>query len=328
MTLESTRSVSLPFGALALLSLLWGYNWVVMKIGLESAERFTYSALRNLAGAVSILAVAAVLRRPLRPKAVGWTALFGLFQTSGSAGLAMCAVHVGGGGKISFLTYTMPFWLLLLAWLVLREPVRGLQWVAVGLAVPGLVLVLEPWRLRGLSSSLLAIGAGISWAIASLIVKRLRACREIEPLSFIAWQGMFGSIPLIVAAFLTAESLPTWNASFISALFFSAVPANAIAWVLWLYVLDKLPINTAGFGSLAVPVVGVVSAWAQLGERPGGGGSHRHGSVGGGVGGPYREGGVRRLAVRSASADRQARALRDRRVLDPAPDFASPDPVT
>jgi len=153
--------------------------------------------------------------------------------------------------------------------LVMREPVRDLQWVAVGLAVPGLVFVLEPWHLRGISSSLLALGAGISWAIASVIVKQMRVRHDIEPLSFIAWQGIFGSIPLIVAACLTAESLPTWNAQFLSALFFSAVPANAIAWVLWLYVLERLPVNTAGFGSLAVPVVGVVSAWVQLGERPG-----------------------------------------------------------
>ncbi len=241
---------------------------MVMKVGLQDAEPFTYSVLRNLFGGFSILAVAAVLRRPLRPKAIGWTALFGLFQTSGSAGLSMFAVYLGGVGKVSFLTYTMPVWLLLIAWLVLREPIKDLQWVAVGLAVGGLVLLLEPWHLRGLTSSLLAVGAGISWAIASLIVRHVRAHHDVDPLSFIAWQGIFGSIPLMVAAFLTAEGLPHWDAGFVSALFFSAVPANAIAWVLWLFALEKLPLNTAGFGSMAVPVVGVFSAWVQLGEQP------------------------------------------------------------
>jgi len=250
------------------LALLWGYNWVVMKVGLQDAEPFTYSVLRNLFGAFSIFAVAAVLRRPLRPKAIGWTALFGLFQTSGSAGLSMFAVYLGGVGKVSFLTYTMPVWLLLIAWLVLREPIKDLQWVAVGLAVGGLVFLLEPWHLRGLTSSLLAVGAGISWAVASLIVRHVRAHHDVDPLSFIAWQGIFGSIPLMVAAFLTAEGLPHWDAGFVSALFFSAVPANAIAWVLWLFALEKLPLNTAGFGSMAVPVVGVFSAWVQLGEQP------------------------------------------------------------
>lgn len=269
MTLKDSRSASLPFGALALLALLSGYNWVVVKVGLQWSEPFTYCALRNLIGAVGIFAVAAVLRRSLAPKAPGWTALFGLLQTSGSTGLAMWAVHLGGVGKISFLTYTMPFWLLLAAWLALREPVRDLQWVAVGIALPGLILIVEPWSLRGLAGSLLAIGAGVSWALASLVVKRLQTRCHIEPLPFLAWQGVFGSIPLIAVALLTAKSLPTWNLSFVSALFFSAIPANAITWVLWLYALDKLPVNTVGFGSLAVPVVGVISAWFQLGELPG-----------------------------------------------------------
>jgi len=39
--------------------------------------------------------------------------------------------------------------------------------------------------------------------------------------------------------------------------------------VLWLYILHSLSTGTAGLSSLAVPVVGVVSAWIQLGERPG-----------------------------------------------------------
>jgi drug/metabolite transporter (DMT)-like permease len=44
---------------------------------------------------------------------------------------------------------------------------------------------------------------------------------------------------------------------------------HAIAWFLWLYILEKLPAGVAGMGSLAIPLVGVMSAWLQLGERPG-----------------------------------------------------------
>jgi len=39
--------------------------------------------------------------------------------------------------------------------------------------------------------------------------------------------------------------------------------------LLWLYILNSLPAGTAGVNSLAIPVVGVLSAWIQLGERPG-----------------------------------------------------------
>jgi drug/metabolite transporter (DMT)-like permease len=269
LTVPAKRTAYLPFAALALLALIWGYNWVVMKVGMKYADPFTFAALRTFIGAVFMFALVAGLRSPLRPKAFRLTTIFGLLQTGGFVGLAIWAVYSGGAGKTSVLVYTMPFWLLLIAWPALGEPVRGFQWVSIALAFAGLVFVLGPWNLHGLFSSLLATGAGLVWAISSVVVKILRKRHEVDLLSLIAWQGLIGSIPLIVVAFLTADSGPTWNASFIAALFFNVVPANALTWVLWLYILHTLPTGTAGISSLAVPVVGVISAWIQLGEQPG-----------------------------------------------------------
>ena len=240
-----------------------------MKVGTRYADPFTFAAMRNFLAAVFTFAVVAALRRPLRPKALGLTALFGLLQTSGFAGLAMWAVSAGAAGKASVLAYTMPFWLLLFAWAALGEPVRGSQWVSVVLALAGLVLVLGPWNLHGLLSSLLAVGAGVLWAASSVVAKILRSRHEVDLLSLAAWQGVIGSVPLILVAALTAHSAPVWNASFISALIYNVVPAGAFAGVLWLYILHNLPTGTAGVSTLAIPVVGVLSAWIQLSERPG-----------------------------------------------------------
>jgi len=262
------RAAYLPFAALALLALIWGYNWVVMKVAMQYAEPFTFAALRTFVGAVFMFALVAALRRPLRPVALGLMTMFGLLQTGAFVGLAMWAVHIGGAGKTSVLVYTMPFWLLLLAWPLLGEPVRGFQWVSVVLALIGLVFVLGPWNMSGLQASLLAVAAGFFWAVSSVVVKVLRGRHQVDLLSLIAWQGLIGSIPLIIVAFLTATTTPTWNATFISALAFNVIPANALTWVLWLYILHSLPTGTAGISSLAVPVVGVLAAWIQLGEQP------------------------------------------------------------
>jgi drug/metabolite transporter (DMT)-like permease len=262
------RAAYLPFAALALLALIWGYNWVVMKVAMQYAEPFTFAALRTFIGAVFMFALLAVLRRPLRPVAPGLTVVFGLLQTGAFVGLAMWAVHIGGAGKTSVLVYTMPFWLLLLAWPLLGEPVRGFQWMSVILALAGLVFVLGPWNMSGLQASLLAVAAGFFWAVSSVVVKVLRSRHQVDLLSLIAWQGLIGSIPLIIVALLTATTAPTWNATFIVALAFNVIPANALTWVLWLYILHSLPTGTAGISSLAVPVVGVLAAWIQLGEQP------------------------------------------------------------
>ncbi len=263
------RAAWLPFAALALLALVWGYNWVVMKVGMAYAEPFTFAALRTLFGALFMFILLPLLHRRLRPQALRLTILFGLLQTGGFVGLIMWAVSLGAAGKASILAYTMPFWLLMLAWPILREPVRGLQWGAVIFALAGLISILGPWNMHGLQSSLLAVAAGFVWAVSSIVVKIMRSRHDIDLLTLIAWQGLFGSIPLIIVALLTATKPVEWSGTFIAVLLFNVGPANALTWVLWLYILHSLSTGTAGLSSLAVPVVGVVAAWIQLGERPG-----------------------------------------------------------
>jgi drug/metabolite transporter (DMT)-like permease len=140
----SSRGRDLGYAALILLALIWGYNWVVMKIGLEYAQPFTFAAIRTFLAALGLLVLLAVLRRPLRPVAVTWTIVIGLLQTTGFVGLLTLALQTGGAGKTSVITYTMPFWLLLLARLFLGERVHGLQWPAAAMALAGLILVLSP----------------------------------------------------------------------------------------------------------------------------------------------------------------------------------------
>jgi len=264
------RSTSyLAFLCLAGLAAIWGYNWVVMKVGVRYAEPFTFAAMRAVLSAAFLFPVVAVMRRPLRLEAPLLTSIIGILQTTGFVGLITWALEQGAAGRTSVLVYTMPFWLLLMAWIFLGERVRGLQWAAVILALAGLVLVLRPWRLEGTTaSSLMAIGAGFCWAAASVLIKVLQRRHTIDLLAFTAWQLLIGSVPLVIIAVLTADSLPVWNASFIAAMAFNVLPANALAWVMWLFILRTLPAGTAGVGTLAIPVVGVVSAWIQLGERP------------------------------------------------------------
>jgi drug/metabolite transporter (DMT)-like permease len=263
------RAAWLPFAALALLALLWGYNWVVMKVGMSYAQPFTFAAMRTFLGAIFMFMLLPLLHRPVKPQVLGLTIIFGLLQTGGFVGLIMWAVSIGGAGKVSILAYTMPFWLLMLAWPILGERVRGLQWAAIIFALAGLIAILGPWNMTGLESSLLAVAAGFVWALSSVVVKIMRKKHDIDLLNLIAWQGLFGSIPLIIVALFTTTKSVEWSGTFIAVLLFNVIPANALTWVLWLYILHSLSTGTAGLSSLAVPLVGVLSAWIQLGERPG-----------------------------------------------------------
>lgn len=262
------RRYRAPIAALLLLALIWGYSWVVMKIALRYSQPFTFAAMRSLLGAAALFMLLPILRRPLRPKALGPTALLGVLQTTGFVGLLTWALAGGGAGKTSTLIYTMPFWLLLMAWVFLGERLKGIQWVAVGLAVCGLILVLSPWDLKGGFSSFLAVGGALFWAASAVYAKVLRKKHEVDLLSLTAWQLLIGAIPLIVIAAITWKGAPEWNGTFIAALIFVALLGNAVAWVLWLYILDSFRAGTAGMATLLTPIIGITSAWIQLAERP------------------------------------------------------------
>ena len=267
--MNESRRLWPAVAALIVLSMIWGYNWVVMKKVLHFVDPVDFTALRVLFGALSLFALMAFRRSSFRLEAPGPTILLGLLQCGAFSTLIQLALVNGGAGKTSVLVYVMPFWLLPLAWLMLGERVRGVQWVAIALAAVGLVFVLEPWSLASsYVSSALALLASLLWAISAIVAKRLRASRKLDLIALTAWQMLFGSVLVCAVALVLPSREIEPSAYFFGALAFNALLATGLAWLLWLFVLDRLPAGVAGLSSLAVPVVGVLAAWIELCERP------------------------------------------------------------
>jgi drug/metabolite transporter (DMT)-like permease len=262
------RTRDLGILALVVLGPIWGYGWVATKIALGFSDALTFAALRVPFSAACLFLVMIALHRSLRPPPLGWTAVIALFQTTIFIGVVITALHDAGAGKVSVLTYTMPFWLLLLARVFLGERLSGVQWLAVALALSGLVLVVRPWALGSATAGILALLGGVSWAVAALLVKLMQRRHSVDVLSLTTWQMTLGSIPLVVVALFTYSGGPQWTFDFWWGLIYTIVVANSLAWFLWLYALHTLPAGIAGLGTLAIPVVGVLGAWVQLGEVP------------------------------------------------------------
>jgi drug/metabolite transporter (DMT)-like permease len=262
-------SQGLAILALIFLVLIWGYNWVVMKIAVRYAAPFDYAALRVLLSGLSLLVVLAWRRESLRPKRVAGTAAVGLLQIAGFYGLSTWALVSGGAGKTAVLNYAMPFWVLVLAWFLLRERPARLQWISVSVALAGLLCILMPFSLAGgVLSKGLALLSGLCWAGGIIISKKLQQRAPLDLISFTTWQMLFAGIPLLAAAFLIPSPPIVWSGPFIAALIYSVIPGNAIAWLLWSYALSRLPAGVAGLGMLGAPVIGVLAAQLQLGEEP------------------------------------------------------------
>ena len=127
--------------ALVVLSLIWGYNWVVMKQVIQYVDPFDFSAIRTVLGAATLFVVLVVLRKPMTLVAARQVMLLGVLQTAAFTALIQWALVAGGAGKTAVLVYTMPFWVIPIAWWVLGERVRGMQWAAIAVAAFGLVLI-------------------------------------------------------------------------------------------------------------------------------------------------------------------------------------------
>ncbi|WHZ09571.1 MAG: Permease of the drug/metabolite transporter (DMT) superfamily [Burkholderiaceae bacterium] len=263
---KTTRS---GIATLAVLSLIWGYTWIVQKEGLRFASPLDYGALRALPGALVLFSAMIVLRRPLRPTRPGYALLLGLFQTTAFIGFTNWALLAGGAGRSAILCYTMPFWTLLLARVVLGERLRALQWCAVALAGLGLVLVLEPWHLAGtIASKVLAVAGGVSWAASAVVAKYWRAREDYDLLSATAWQMLLGGLVLAAIAWFVPSHPIHWTPYFGFLLGYMVVLSTAVGWFLWMYLLNRLPAGIAGLSMMAVPVLGVFFSWLQIGEQP------------------------------------------------------------
>ena len=256
--------------ALCLLSLIWGYNWIMLKEGLQFAGPFDFAALRTAPGAVMLFAAMVWLKKPLAPVALPRLMLLALFQTTGFVCFICWALVAGAVGKSTVLVYTFPFWTLLFAWPVLGERIRGVQWLAVALAGLGLTLVLEPWDLGGsFASRIYAVMAGVCWAASSVIVKQWRNEGNFDLLSVTAWQMLLGGIVIIVIAWLVPSRPVVWSGYFVLVLGYGVVLGSVAGWLLWLYILKHLPAGVASLSMMAVPALGVLLSKLQYGEEPG-----------------------------------------------------------
>ena len=254
---------------LAVLSTIWSYNWIVMKQVLRYSGPFEFAAWRYVLGTLVLFGALRLRRASLRPPPLGPVVLIGLAQTLGFQALVQLALVDGGAGKTALLAYTMPFWAVLVAWVVMRERPSRMQSVSLAIALAGLCLVLEPWRgIGALGSALLAIAGGLCWAIGMVLSKRVFLRGGVGALSLTAWQMLAGTIGLVVIAACVPERPIDWTMGFMAALAYNAILATGLAWLLWSWVVARLPTAIAGLSSLVVPILGVLFAWAVLGETP------------------------------------------------------------
>jgi drug/metabolite transporter (DMT)-like permease len=264
----SIHSRRAAYAALAVLTLVWGLNWIAMKAALVHAHPLAFNVQRTWLAIVALFGVLIARRGRFWPHSWRAVIVTALFQTTINFGATTMAVAGGGAGRTSVLVFTMPFWTLLIARPVLHERVRGLQAVAIAFAFGGLVLVVEPWAWQGdLGPKLWAVLSGFGWASGTVAMKYFQRGRRFDMLSFITWQMLLGVIPLTLLPWWFNVPATDWSVAQAALVLGVGLVSTAGGFLLWMEVLRWLPAGTASLNMFAVPVIALLSSMAVFGER-------------------------------------------------------------
>jgi len=276
---ESGRTASglAPSGILLLIALtvLWGLNWPFMKLALATIPPWTFRTLCLVLGGGLLLGLTVLWgkRIAVAPRLVPALALVGLFNITGWHLFSAYALLNTGAGRAAIIGYTMPLWAsgLSVVFLEVRVGVREL--VALGLGMVALVVLLyeDLARLGGSPVGVLLMsGAAVSWAIGTVLIKRL-APWPLPVTALTGWQLVLGSIPVILGMSLI-EGVPEparWSWASIIGATYAVTVAMVFCHTAYFKLVELLPAHVAAISVLAVPVVGVMSGAVMLGERVG-----------------------------------------------------------
>lgn len=271
----SVRASPAVVWAVPFLALLWGLNWPAVRVVLSWWSPWTLRSVGLGAGALLLFGLAVHRRESLRVP-VGQRGRLMVSALLTIVGFNLCtsfAQLAGSTSRAAIVTFTMPIWAVLFAWLLLGEKPDRARVAALLLGAAGLGLLMLPLLTAGASTRgpWFALGAGVSWAAGTVFVKRFPI--GAPALAGAAWQLTFGALICALGWLFVNTPAPSngdyptsW---FAVALAFHIIFATALAYLIWFDIVARLPAGVAAMGTLLVPVVGVVGAMTLLGERPG-----------------------------------------------------------
>jgi len=255
---------------LCFVSIIWGANVPYMKAALDFSGPAEFAFLRNFFGAVVLFGILLILKRPILIIEAPKLFVLGLFQTAGFTGFLIWSLLEGGASKTVILVFTMPLWVAMMAWPLLRERLTVAQWFAAGISLLGIGIIFNPLSEgNNILSCSLALASGFSWACGVILSKKIHIkFPKLDLLTMTAWQMLWGSIPLFIILFIVNSEPIMWTNYFISIVLLNIIFVNAIAYLLWFYSLKHLEASSVSMLALLTPIAGAVSAWLLLGEVP------------------------------------------------------------
>ena len=169
----ASHALSHAYVPMAILALIWGCNWPVLKLGVTEIPPLTFRSLTLPFAALGMLAVARASGESIAIPRAWWgrVATLAFFNIAGWNGLVLFGVQQLPAGRSAILAYTMPVWATLVALMVLHEPLGRRKTIGLALGMAGMALLLgEDFALleRSPVGAMMILGAAILWSVNAL----------------------------------------------------------------------------------------------------------------------------------------------------------------
>ena len=256
---------------LILLTLVWGLNWPVMKLGVTGFPPLTFRTLCMWLGLPLLWLFLHFRGTPLRIARVHWRELgvLTVFNMLFWHTLAILAIQTLSSGRAAILGYTMPVFSAVIGAIWFGQRLGGRAWSGVAAAAGGVTLLLwhEVSAMAGKPEGVaMMLVAAATWALGTQLLRRTRI--EAPTLAIAFWMLVITTVWMTVVALLfEADAWVAPTPTVWAAIVYNAIGVFAFAQVVWLSLARDLPPIASTLSVMMIPVLGVFSGALWLGER-------------------------------------------------------------
>ena len=255
---------------LIILTLVWGFNWPMLKLGVNHYPPLSFRSLSMWMGLPFLALVLYVKKVSFKIPKQDWPELIMLAITNMLVWhvLIILAVQNLSSGRSAILGYTMPIFSALIGVLWFGASMRWRAWAGVGCAALGVVLLL--WHeLSAIAGKPLGIVLGlIAAAFWGLGTQQIRHTRmQVPTLAIVFWMTCMSTLLMSVLAFAFERKnwgpIPdiTW-----ASIVYNAFGVFVFAQAAWLSLARNLPPLASTLSVMFIPVLGVFSGAYFLNE--------------------------------------------------------------
>ena len=250
---------------------IWGGMYVVSKVVLKVIPPFTLVTIRLILGGLTLWLIRLV-RGGMKIERKQFLQVFGvgLIGYGISLGFQFVGTSLSTAANGSLVTSATPAFILLFAWIILRERITPLRLAALLISTLGVVAVIDPRSAQlnpGLFwGNLSLLAAALTWALYSVLIRIVTRKMDVLSVTLIAF---LGGLPIVIPAGtweLSYTHIGPFGLGILGGVLFLGIISTALAMVLWNTAFAVLDAGVASLTFFAQPVVGTLLGWIFLKE--------------------------------------------------------------